>query len=99
MQLGYSIQPIQIWVNGEIKTANFIICQIVFDDLKNTATFLYQIIDQVTNAETGNLDNYLLLQGNTFITGVDYEQWGDSSDINYAGYEYVCSKLNLTLVQ
>jgi hypothetical protein len=96
--LGYSIQPIQLWVNGEIKTANFIVVSIVYDDLKNTATFYYQIIDQVLNSETGNLENYILISGNCYITGADYDTWGESDDINFAAYQYTCNKLNLTLI-
>lgn len=96
--LGYSIQPIQLWVNGEIKTANFIIVSIVYDDLKNTATFYYQIIDQVLNSETGNLENYILISGNCYITGDNYDVWGATDDINFAAYQYVCSQLNITLI-
>jgi hypothetical protein len=98
MQPGYSITPVPIWVNGQIKTADFIICLIVLDNLLNKAVFQYQLCHQEPDAESGQIMTFCYAQGNVAIVNSDYENWSATPDINYAAYEYVCNIMNLTLV-
>lgn len=94
--MGYSIQPVTIWQNGQAQSGNFIDASIVNDNLSNYAQF-YWVISSVTG--TGEDETKTALaQGNTSISGEDYTAWGQSSDVNLAAYEYICSKLNLTLI-
>jgi hypothetical protein len=95
--MGYSIQPVDIWQNGESKTGNFIDASIVNDNLSDYAQFYWAISD-VTKDIEGNETKQTLSQGNTTISGADYQTWGESSDVNLAAYEYICNKLNLTLI-
>jgi len=94
--MGYSIQPVQIWTNGEAQSGNFIDASIVNDNLSDYAQF-YWVISSVTG--TGeDQTKQSLTQGNTSISGADYTAWGASGDINKAAYEYICTQLNLTLI-
>jgi hypothetical protein len=93
--MGYSIQPVQIWTNGQATSGNFIDASIVNDNLSNYAQFYWQISSVTTNEDGEN--KQALAQGNTTISGDAYETWGQSSDVNLAAYEYICEQLNLTL--
>ena len=95
--MGYSIQPVQIWTNGQASSGNFIDASIVNDNLSNYAQF-YWVISSVTTDSVGAETKQALAQGNTSISGADYDAWGQSSDVNLAAYEYICSQLTLTLI-
>jgi len=95
--MGYSIQPVQIWTNGQASSGNYIDASIVNDNLSDYAQFYWQISSVTTDSE-GAESKQILTQGNTTISGTDYTIWGESQDINLAAYQYICSKLNLTLI-
>lgn len=95
--MGYSIQPVQIWTNGQASSGNFIDASIVNDNLSNYAQF-YWVISSVTTDSEGAETKQSLAQGNTSISGTDYDTWGQSSDVNLAAYQYICTQLNLTLI-
>ena len=93
--MGYSIQPVQIWTNGQASSGNFIDASIVNDNLTNYAQF-YWVISSVTG--TGEDETkQALAQGNTSISGEAYETWSEAADVNLAAYQYICEQLNLTL--
>ena len=94
--MGYSIQPVQIWTNGTAATGNNIDASIVNDNLSDYAQFYWQISSVTTDSE-GQETKQSLAQGNTSISGTDYDTWGQSADVNLAAYEYICTQLNLTL--
>lgn len=83
------IQPIQIWVNGGDQTATLFSLIIINDNLTNSATFYWQLLDA---------DAVKLADGNLTIGEPDYDVWGSSADINLAAYDWAASKLNITLV-
>lgn len=94
--MGYEIQPVTIWVNGQAEQGNEIVASIVLDNLYDYAQFYWSInktIGQGQDKQSTNLTN-----GNTTISGADYVVWGEAADINFAAYEYICSQLNLTLI-
>lgn len=95
--MGYSIQPVDIWQNGESQTGNFIDASIVNDNLKDYAQFYWNISKVTTDAD-GNETKQSLTQGNSTISGEAYDIWGSASDVNLAAYQYICSQLNLTLI-
>lgn len=88
--MGYSIQPVTIWVNGQSKTANYIIARSIYDDLNTEAIFYYQLTDDQSGS--------VVTDGNVTMSGQDYIDWDASADINLAAYEYLCEQLNLILV-
>jgi len=82
------IQPIEIWVNGANQTATLFNLIIINDNLLNSATFYWQLLDADANK---------LADGNLTIGEPDYNVWGSTSDVNQAAYEWAASKLNITL--
>lgn len=89
-----SIQPVQVWKNGEEKQANSLNAIIINDDLATSATFYYQLLASSTDAE-GNVSSEQLADGNVSMSGEDYQNWDDSND---GAYNYVAGKLNLVII-
>jgi len=85
------IQPIQIWTNGQVKTGNWIMASINYDNLKDTAQFYWGIFTEETSG-------ILLTEGNLILTGEEYLLWDTSNDINQAAYDWICFQLGLTLI-
>jgi hypothetical protein len=83
------IQPIQIWVNGSLQTATVFNLIIINDNLLNSATFYWQLLDSA---------EIKLTDGNLTIGEPDYDVWGSTADVNQAAYDWAASKLNITLV-
>jgi hypothetical protein len=82
------IQPITLWVNGQQQTATVFNLIIINDNLTNSATFYWQLLD---SAEVK------LQDGNLTMVEPQYDQWGTSSDVNQWAYEWAATELNLTL--
>lgn len=93
---GKEIVNIDIWYNGAFVSCNWFILTLVFDDLQATARFYYQIgIKQTID----NVDSFKqIVDGNTNITGAEYQTWGESTDINDAAYVIISENLNLQLI-
>lgn len=89
-----SIQPIQVWKNGEEKQANTLSLVLINDDLSTNATFYYQLIASSSDEE-GNASTEQLADGNVSMSGEDYQNWDDSND---GAYSFCAGKLNLTIV-
>lgn len=84
------IQSINIWKNGNQVQANYLELKVVHDDLKNTATFYYSLNE---TSEGG-----VITDGNITISEQEYDQWGESININEDAYNIVASKLNLVYI-
>jgi hypothetical protein len=82
------IQPIQIWVNGSLQTATVFNLIIINDNLLNSATFYWQLLD---SAEVK------LADGNLTMGEPTYDQWSLQQDANQWAYEWAATQLNLTL--
>jgi len=85
------IQAIQIWVNGQEQTGNWINAYIINDNLQDSATFYWAIFSSDTN---GNQ----LSAGNLTISEPDYSVWDSTADINSAAYQWICDQLGLILI-
>jgi len=83
------IQPLTLWVNGQQVTATLFSLIIINDNLLDSATFYWQLLDA---------DAVKLADGNLTMGEPDYDVWGSSADINLAAYQWAASKLNITLV-
>ena len=81
-----NIVPVNIWYQGVTIAATHINVDLVWDNLLSEAKFLYQLF---------SASNVLLDNGNVIMAGTDYTNWDNS---NLAAYQYVCGKLNLTLI-
>jgi hypothetical protein len=82
------IQPFSLWVNGQQVTATLFNLIIINDNLLNSATFYWQLLDA---------DAVKLQDGNLTMGEPDYDVWGSSADINLAAYEWAATELNITL--
>lgn len=82
------IQPISIWVNGQQKTATLFSLIIINDNLLDSASFYWQLLDADANK---------LTDGNLTMGQPEYDIWGSSADINLTAYEWAASELNITL--
>jgi hypothetical protein len=82
------IVPFTIWVNGQQQTASVFNLIIINDNLLNSATFYWQLLD---SAEVK------LADGNLTMVEPQYDQWGTSSDVNQWAYEWAATQLNITL--
>lgn len=89
------IEPIQIWSNGQLQTAEFLNVSIVADNLKSQANFFYQLFETDQSQLPVGL---AIAQGNITMSGSDYENWNNDPSINDAAYIWVASKLGLTLI-
>lgn len=93
------IQPITVWPN----TANYLRLTIVNDNLVDSATFLFELLN-VTQTEPETEEEQpaqsisVLSNGNASLTGQDYEDWGNETPINEDAYIRIAAKLNLTLI-
>jgi len=85
------IQPIQIWINGQLQTGNWINAYIINDNLKDSATFYWAIF-------TAENEGIQLSHGNLTIVEPDYSVWDSTADINAAAYAWICDQLSLTLI-
>jgi hypothetical protein len=78
------IQPISIWQNGENVEATILNAYVVNDNLSNSATFYYSLLNDNLNS---------LNQGNLTMTGDDYLKY----ETNLYAYDWVAAQLKLTI--
>lgn len=90
------IEPVQVWKDGENKTATHIDLKIIHDDLSTTATLYYQLKAETITGETSSFES--VADGNHTIFGEEYEAWGESGDINAETYLIVAEALNLEII-
>jgi hypothetical protein len=83
------IQPFSLWVNGQQITATLFNLIIINDNLSNSATFYWQLLDA---------DAVKLQDGNLTMGEPDYDVWNSAQDVNLAAYQWAASKLNIILV-
>lgn len=82
------IQPLTLWVNGTQQTATLFNLIIINDNLLNSATFYWQLLDA---------DATKLADGNLTMGEPEYDQWGAQPDVNQWAYEWAATQLNITL--
>jgi hypothetical protein len=99
------ISPVNIWVNGESKTAQVFGLRSINDDLETSATFYYELkeADVTTQDADGNdvtTTGQVLANGNLTMSGQTYADWGNQSgvDINTWAYNWAAGELNLTII-
>lgn len=91
------IQPVQIWYQGEQREASIFNLISNYNNLKDTATFQYQLIELITISPEQQNSNVLTINYLT-INGTDYEQWYAEVDANAWIYQWAADQLNLVLI-
>lgn len=95
-----SIEPIEIWLNGEQQTAHYLKVTGTFDNYENTATVFYGLFSMFIDNEGIKTPAQQLTGGYLDISGQDYINWGDTSspNANIWIYEWVASKRNIVII-
>jgi hypothetical protein len=84
-----TIQPVNIWQNGQIIQAKILNSYAINDNLSSSATFWYGLYSETNDGYIGNQ----VAQGNLVMTGADYLAWTQ----NQYAWDWVASTLNLTI--
>jgi hypothetical protein len=94
------IQPVNVWVNGEIKIAEYLQVTCINDNYESSATNYWQLFTKVVDEEGNDKQGEQIAQGNLTIDGQDYIDWGDqpAMAINTWIYNWSATKLNLTII-
>lgn len=92
-----NIQPVSIWYQGATRQANVFSLYSTGDNLIDSATFLYQLIELII-ISPDEQTSQTLISGQLAINGADYEQWDAEVDANAWIYQWAADQLNLTIV-
>jgi beta-lactamase class D len=94
------IEPVQIWTNGTLKTAEFLQVTGINDNYESSATNYFALFTKITDAESVESAGEQIAQGNTTISGQDYINWGDqpAMAINEWIYDWVASEINVVIL-
>lgn len=99
------IQPVSVWKDGQVKTAEQFSLRSIGDDLASSAQFYYELkeADVITQDAEGNdvvSSGATVAVGNLSMAGQDYTDWGTQSgvDINSWAYQWAADQLNVVLV-
>ena len=84
-----TIKSVNVWQNGQVKSATGFNMNSVFDDLETSATFFYELL--VVNEDSTEQ----VAQGNLTMSGEDYQNWDDS---NNGAYTWGANQLSLTII-
>ena len=88
-----TIQAVNVWQNGQVKSATKFNMNSIFDDLESSATFYYELLKVNVDAE-GNESTEQVAQGNLNLT-TDYDNWDGS---NEWAYTWGAGQLSLTII-
>jgi hypothetical protein len=89
------IQPLQIWKNGEVKTASILDAQIINDNLESNCTFYWMLKEADSVVDEQTISGQILADGNVSLSGEDYDNWDGSND--YA-FSYIATQINVVLL-
>lgn len=87
-----TIETINVWTKGEIKTAELFRLKSINDDLSTAADFFYELLET-----SGVTDPYVIAEGNLSITGSAYTTWKANADTNEYAYTWAADQLNLVI--
>lgn len=91
------ILPITTWFKGEEHQANVFNLYSTGDNLVDSATFQYQLIELIVVSPEEQTSQTLIV-GELAINGDDYIQWDAEINANEWIYNWAADKLNLTIV-
>lgn len=91
------IQPVTTWFQGLEQEANVFTLYSTGDNLIDTATFQYQLI-QETIISPEEIKSQILIISVLTISGADYAQWDLEPDANAWIYQWAADQLNLTII-
>ena len=92
-----NIQPITTWFQGSEHQANVFSLYSTGDNLIDSATFQYQLIEEIVISPE-EIKSQTLIIGQLSISGEDYAQWDAEVDANAWIYQWAANQLNLILI-
>jgi hypothetical protein len=94
------IEPVTIWVNGEIKVAEYLQVTGINDNYESSATNYWALFTLVVDEDGNDKPGEQVANGNLTIAGQDYVDWGDqpAMAINAWIYDWSAQQLNLTII-
>ena len=94
------IKPVNLWVNGESKQAEYFQVTCINDNYENSATNYWQLFTKNVDAEGVESQGEQVAQGNLTISGEEYVEWGDvpAMSINAWIYNWSAEQLNLVIL-
>ena len=94
------IAPVNVWVNGQSKEAQYLQVTGINDNYESSATNYWQMFTMNVDAEGVESMGEAVASGNSTIDGADYTAWGDqpAMAINEWIYNWVAEQLNLTII-
>jgi hypothetical protein len=92
-----NIQPITTWFQGAEHQANVFSLYSTGDNLIDSASFQYQLIEEIIISPE-EISSQTLIIGTLSISDADYAQWDAEVDANQWIYNWAASKLNLTII-
>lgn len=92
-----NIQPVSTWYQGAEHEANVFTLYSTGDNLIDSATFQYQLIEEIVISDEEKTSQTLLI-GQLSINGDEYAQWDAEVDANAWIYNWAASKLNLIII-
>ena len=88
-----TIQPVTVWYGGQEVQATILGAIAQNDNLVNSATFQYQLLQEVSQPSSAFVYTQPLVTNYLTMTGEAYANWGDN---DYA-YNWIAEQLNLTI--
>jgi len=99
------IQPVSVWKDGQVKTAEQFSLRSIGDDLETSAQFYYELKEADVTTQDGEGNDVVtagsvVATGNLGMSGQDYNDWGSQSgvDINAWAYDWAADQLGLVIV-
>ena len=92
-----NIQPITTWFQGAEHEANVFSLYSTGDNLIDSATFQYQLIEEIVISPE-DIKSQTLIVGQLAINGADYAQWDMEPDANAWIYNWAADQLGLIII-
>jgi len=90
-----TIETINVWTKGTIKTAELFSLRVTNDDLATAADFYYELLEESNLVEP--YIPYPVAEGNISISGSAYTTWKANADTNEYAYTWAAGQLNLVI--
>ena len=92
-----NIQPISTWYKGAEHQASVFNCYLSYDNLIDTATIRYQLIELIV-VSADEQTSQILINDELSINGSDYAEWDAQTDANEWIYNWAASQLGLVII-
>jgi hypothetical protein len=92
-----TITPVTVWYNGSEVPATVLNATVQNDNMQNSATFMYQLMQEISQPNTSYVYTQPVVTGYLTIAGTDYQDWDLASPANEFAYEWIAEQLKLTI--